>query len=167
MLRQLMLVVGLVSAVTAASCAGAPPEQDATGAPVATAPAAPAEDVAATITQLERDWVAAIVQKDAAVLDRLLAEEFAGVSPTAHYYSKEMAIEDLAKGDYVVESMNLDEVSVNTYGDVAVAFTSQDEKSRYEGTDISGHYHYTNVWAKKNGQWQAVASHGTRYDTGH
>ena len=28
----------------------------------------------------------------------------------------------------------------------------------------SGHYHFTNVWVKRDGRWQVVASHGTRYD---
>ncbi len=38
------------------------------------------EAVETTITQLERDWVTAIVKKDAALLDRLLADEIAGVA---------------------------------------------------------------------------------------
>jgi ketosteroid isomerase-like protein len=78
-----------------------------------------------------------------------------------------MAVDDLTKGTYVVDSMVLDEISVNTYGDVAVAFTSQEEKSRYGGTDTSGHYHYTDVWIRKGGQWQVVASHGSRFNEGH
>jgi ketosteroid isomerase-like protein len=137
-----------------------------TGSTPAEAPPA-TEDVEAIVSQLERDWVNAIVKKDTAALDRLLAAEFNGTSPTAHVYGKAMAIDDLSRGTYVVESMNLDEVSVNAYGDVAVAFTSQEEKSRYGNQDVSGHYHYTDVWAKKDGRWQAVASHGTRYDKAH
>jgi hypothetical protein len=51
-----------------------------------------------------------------------------------------MAIEDLKSGAYVADSMDLDEISVNSYGgDMAVAFTSQEEESRYEGRDTSGH----------------------------
>jgi ketosteroid isomerase-like protein len=53
-------------------------------------------------------------------------------------------------------------------GDVAVAFASQQEKSRYGSADhLSGHYHYTNVWLKKDGRWQVVSSHGSRFDTAH
>jgi len=54
--------------------------------------------------------------------------------------------------------MTMDEVSVNVYGNTAVAFTSQQEKSKLNGKDISGHYHFTNVWVKKDGKWQVVAS---------
>ena len=119
------------------------------------------------VSQLEREWVSAIVNKDGATIDRLLAEEFAGTSPTAHSYTKRMAIDDLKSGAFVVTSMDLDEIAVNSYGNVAVAFASQEEKSTYDGKDISGHYHYTDVWVKKDGRWQAVASHGTRYERRH
>ena len=126
-----------------------------------------ANSVEAAITQLERDWATAIVKKDATTLNRLLADEFNGTSPTAHTFPKTVAIEELKSGKYVVESMVLDEISVNVYGDVAVAFTSQKEKSEYSGKDTSGHYHFTDVWAKKGGRWQVVASHGSRFNEGH
>jgi ketosteroid isomerase-like protein len=130
--------------------------------------AAPAETgVEAAITALERDWAAAIVKKDAAALNRLLADDFNGTSPTAHTFTKTAAVQDLRSGKYVVASMVLDEISVNVYGDVAVAFTSQKESSKYAGTDTSGHYHFTDVWVKKGGRWQVVASHGSRFNEGH
>ena len=154
--------IPLALSIGAWSCSTAPGTQ--TAAPPAVAASAAAEDVPATITQLEKEWVAAIPKKDAATLERLLADEFAGTSPTAHTYTKTNALDDLKNAKYVVDSMELDDVSVNVYGNVAVAFTSQEEKSHYAGTDTSGHYHYTDVWVKKDGRWQAVASHGTRYD---
>lgn len=167
MTRHSMASFVVASAIAAAACNPGPapvaPPAESAPAPVA----APSEDVEATITQLEREWVAAIVKKDTATIDRLLAEDFNGTSPTAHIYPKSMAIEDLTRNNLVVDSMELDEISVNVYGDVAVAFTSQEEKSRYGETDTSGHYHYTDVWVKRNGQWQVVASHGSRFDKGH
>src|SRR5262249_22099717 len=120
--------------------------------------------VEATIIQLEKDWVAAITSKDTSALDRLLADDFVGTSPTAHYFTKRQAINDLKSGNYVVTRMDLEEPSANLYGDTAVSFTSQQEQSTYAGKDTSGHYHFTDVWVKKNGKWQVVASHGTRYD---
>ncbi len=171
MQRHLKLLAAAAAAVVLAACSqGSVPTASAPPEPAAPTPAVasstPAE-VEAAVTQLERDWVAAIVKKDADALDKLLAAEFTGTSPTAHNYTKEMAIGDLKSGTYVVTAMDLDEISVNPYGDVAVAFTSQEEKSTYGGKSISGHYHYTDVWVKKDGRWQAVASHGTLYDKGH
>lgn len=131
------------------------------------APAAPTEsdaDVEATILGLEQQWVDAIVNKDTAALDRLLADDFVGTSPTGFYYYKDTAIDDLAQGTLDVTSMDLDEASVNVYGDTAVTFTSQEEVSTYAGEDTSGHYRYTNVWIRRDGEWHVVASHGSRFD---
>jgi ketosteroid isomerase-like protein len=164
---KLLVAAGAVFAVASCTSGTIVDESIVTAGAGSPRVAADAEDVEATIEQLERDWVSAIVKKDGAALDRLLGDEFAGVSPTAHYYDKRMAIDDLAAGTYQVESMALDEISVNAYGDFAVAFASQQEKSRYAGSDLSGHYHYTNVWVNRDGRWQVVASHGTRYDTPH
>ncbi len=139
----------------------------ASASPAAAGPRDSNKSVEAMITQLERNWASAIVKKDTVTLDRLLARDFNGTSPTAHTYSREMAIADLKSGVYVVDKMDLDEISVNVYGDTAVAFTSQEEKSRYANEDFSGHYHYTDVWVKKNGRWQVVASHGSRFNETH
>ena len=166
MLRHLAFLAVTAVVLTSVACA----REESRETPAADAPpvvATAGEDVEATIIELEREWVAAIVNKDQAAIGRLLADDFAGTSPTAHVYTKDMAIADLSGGTYVVDAMNMDEISVNVYGDTAVAFASQDEKSRYGNTDISGHYHYTNVWVKRGDRWQAVASHGTLYQTGH
>jgi ketosteroid isomerase-like protein len=120
--------------------------------------------VESIITQLELKWSLAIVNKDAAALERLLANEFNGTTPTGNTYSREMAIADLKNGTYDVTMMDLDQIDVNVFGNMAVAFTSQNEISTYGNQDFSGHYHYTDVWVKKNGRWQVVASHGSRFD---
>jgi ketosteroid isomerase-like protein len=170
-LLAFVVVASLV--VTTSSCAEDTESRQVSSAdPAAAAPAAPpvvavTEDVEGKITLLERDWVRAIVNKDAAAVEQLLASDFVGTSPTAHTFSRSGAIDELKSGKYVVDSMDLDEISVNPYGDMAVAFTSQEEKSRYEGKDTSGHYHFTDVWVKRDGRWQVVASHGTRYAAGH
>ncbi len=157
------VIVVLVSAFATSVWA-----QAARKAPVPILVTAPASgNVEAAITQLERDWAAAIVKKDVTALDRLLADEFNGTSPTAHTFPKTVAVAELKAGKYAVESMVLDEISVNVYGDVAVAFTSQQERSQYAGKDTSGHYHFTDVWVKKGGRWQVVASHGSRFNEGH
>ena len=122
-------------------------------------------DVDATIMQLERDWVNAIVAKDTATLDRILGDDFNGTTPEAYDYPKTMAIDDIKTGIYSVDSMVLDDISVNVYGDAAVSFTSQQEKSRYAGKERSGHYHFTDVWVRRDGRWQVVASHGSRVGT--
>jgi ketosteroid isomerase-like protein len=169
MKRPFLVFIGFVSMFAIASCTdAAKPEISAVVSAAPAAPAAPVdENVEAVITQLERSWAEAIVKKDFATLEHLLSDDFNGTSPTAHTFTKTAAIEDLKSGKYVVTVMDLDEISVNVYGDTAVAFTSQEEKSTYFKKDFSGHYHFTDVWIKQNGLWQVVASHGSRYNNAH
>lgn len=119
------------------------------------------KNIEGMIANLERDWAAAIVHKDTEMLDLLLASDFNGTSPTGMTYSKEMAIAELNSGAYDVQEMNLADISVNVYGNTAVAFMTQDEKSKYGTEDFSGQYYYTDVWVKRGGRWQVVASHGS------
>jgi ketosteroid isomerase-like protein len=166
MRRSFLVLIVFISIFAIASCNNAvKPESSAV---ISAAPAATVDgNVEAVIKQLEHSWAEAIVKKDFATLDRLLADDFTGTSPTAHTFAKTAAINDLKSATYVVTAMDLDEISVNVYGDTAVAFTSQEEKSTYFKEDISGHYHFTDVWIKRNGEWRVVASHGSRYNSAH
>jgi ketosteroid isomerase-like protein len=157
-----ILAVTLTAGLLGACAESAQPKNEASAAVASTAPESP-EKVQAEILQLEKDWVAAIISKDVGALDRLLASDFNGTSPTGSTFPKERAIEEIKAGAYSVEKMDLDEASVNVYGNTAVVFTSQQEKSKYDGKENSGHYHFTNVWVKRDGKWQVVASHGSRY----
>jgi len=161
-----LVIVVLVVLVSAFATSGWLQAARKASAPILVSATA-AGNVEAAITQLERDWAKAIVKKDVTALDRLLADEFNGTSPTAHTFPKSVAVGELKSGKYVVQSMVLDEISVNVYGNVAVAFTSQKEQSQYAGNDTSGHYHFTDVWVAKGDRWQVVASHGSRFNEGH
>lgn len=165
--RALLLLLVVPSLIVAIACAPEPREQPPFIVDEFGMVGTSGDSTTAAIIQLEREWVAAIVNKDTAALDRLLAPEFSGTSPTGHVYTKHMALEDLARGTYAVDGMTLDEASVNVYRETAVAFTSQEEHSRYAGMPVSGHYHYTNVWVNTGGRWRVVASHGSRVDAGH
>jgi len=152
-LLRISAVLALIFSVV--SCSGGGP-----GTSIATISSAPPSDnVDQTITRLEHEWVAAIVKKDTGTLDRLLANDFSGTTDD-QIYSKADAIEDVKTGTH--KSMELDNIKVRLFGDTAVVTMGQSEKSRHGDRDFSGHYLFTDVWAKRNGQWMAVASHGSR-----
>jgi ketosteroid isomerase-like protein len=155
-MRKTAFVLVVISAFLAAACAGSPQESKA--AP-AIFPAANAEDTPQVITQLEHEWVAAILAKDTATIDRLLAADFIGTTNNQKYF-KDDAIEDVRTGTH--ESLELNDIDVRVFGNVAIATMSQDEKSKHAKEDFSGKYLFTNVWVKTDSQWHAVASHGSR-----
>jgi ketosteroid isomerase-like protein len=153
--RPITLAVIVASMFMISSCAG---NQQATPPPAATAPAS-SENAEQTITKLEHDWVGAIVNKDTATIERLLADDFVGTTDD-QMYSREDAIEDVKSGTH--EKLDLENITVRQFDNVAVVTMGQNEKSKHGDKDFSGHYLFTNVWVKRDGQWRAVASHGSR-----
>ena len=157
MKRSLWTIAVLAWIFLLASCSGG----SATAPSASTVSAAPgSESPEQVITRLEHEWVTAIVKKDADVIGRLLADDFTGATDD-QIYSKADAIDDVKTG--IHESLELDTIKVRIFGDTAVVTMGQTEKSRHGDADFSGHYLFTDVWAKKNGAWSAVASHGSRF----
>ena len=109
---------------------------------------------------MERKWAEAIVNRDMATLEELIADDFAGTSWTGGTYSKTKAMTDIEFRVFVAESLNLEDVKVSVFGDTAVVTMIQVEKSKYDNLDCSGRYGYSDVWVKRDGRWQAVSSYG-------
>ena len=116
-------------------------------------------NVAGTIEALEQQWVAAILGKDTATIDRLLADDFVGTTNSQRYV-KRQALDDVRDGTHTI--LRLDDVQVRVYGDTAIVDIDQTEKSRHGKADFSGSYVFTDVWVKRDGVWKAVSSHGSR-----
>jgi ketosteroid isomerase-like protein len=112
------------------------------------------------LMQMERDWTDAALKKDAAALDKILADDWVGQGPTG-IATKAQALADLKSGDNKLDSQTLGEMKVRVFGNTAVVTGSDDEKSSYKGKDTGGHYVWTDIFVKRNGRWQAVASQGT------
>jgi ketosteroid isomerase-like protein len=155
MKRAAFISLVIVSIFMVAAC-GANSESKA--APVVS-PAANADDVQQTITRQEREWVSAILAKDTAAIDRLLAADFVGTTNDQKYF-KDDAIKDVKTGTH--ESLELKDIEVRVFGNTAIATMSQNEKSKHGNEDFSGQYLFTDVWVKTDGQWRAVSSHGSR-----
>jgi ketosteroid isomerase-like protein len=126
----------------------------------ATAPPVTSASDEEIIIALERKWAEAIVNRDIAALNDIIADDFTGTSWTGDTYSKTKAMEDIEFRVFVAESLNLEDIKVTVFGDTAVVSLTQVEKSKYDDFDCSGRYGYNDVWVKRDGRWQAVSSYG-------
>jgi len=116
----------------------------------------------ATVTQIERDWANALVKADTAALDRIQAADYVFTDQDGQMHTKAQGIADFQSGAQKFESFILDDLKVRVFGDSAVAHVLDTEKSTYKGKDTSGQYRWTDVFVKRGGRWQAVASHGSK-----
>ena len=127
-----------------------------------TGEAASSADDKAAITKLEQAWPAAVVKKDSAKMLSIGTADCWFVDPYGQIVSLKSLAADVKSGTYAVQSMHIDDLKVRVYGDSAVVFGLETEKSRYNGKDISGQYRFLDTWIKRNGQWLCAASGNTR-----
>lgn len=114
------------------------------------------------LIQLENDWSQADLKRDAAALDRILAEDWIGIDFEGAVLSKAQALKGIDSGSGLLQSTVLRDMKVRVYSDTAIITGSDTEKGEYHGKDSSGKYLWTDVFVRRHGRWQAVSSQSTK-----
>jgi uncharacterized protein (TIGR02246 family) len=109
------------------------------------------------LLQIERDWAAAMLARDAATVDKLVAKEWTftndgQVTPRAQFLS------ELKSGTYKFESFTMRDAAVRVFGDAALVTMVGDVKGTYKGTDISSSARGTDFFVMRDGRWQCVST---------
>ena len=133
--------------------------------PAPAASTAPASDQNAEqqVIQVVKDWIDAVPKRDAERIGQLLADDFVAILPNGLKRSKADYLEELRSGKYAVESISVDETQARVLGDTAIVTYYQSEKSQTAGVDSSGGSAWTDVLARRDGRWQIIAEHGSRF----
>jgi ketosteroid isomerase-like protein len=108
------------------------------------------------LRQKNDEWVRALVERDAATLNRIMADDCIFTHPLEGD-DKAQFVSDVEAGDLRVEYMHRDHVDVRIYGETAVISCRDDAKWLYGGREISGIYRTLHVYARRDGGWQLVA----------
>ncbi len=115
-----------------------------------------------TLIQMEQDWNHATLVKDYKALDRIMADDWTGIDFRGMTVTKAESIAELKSGESSNQSVELGEMKVKVFGNTAVVIGSDTEKSTYHAKDSSGAYVWMDVFVKRDGRWQAVASESTK-----
>jgi ketosteroid isomerase-like protein len=117
-----------------------------------------ADAIAAIEQQIAKAWVGG----DQATIDRILAAEWSVTDASGRVLTKQQVMEEtFGSADRKIEAMNIDDVKVRLYGDTAVATGRTQAKGSYRGASASVVLRFTDVFVRRDGQWQAVASHAS------
>jgi ketosteroid isomerase-like protein len=114
---------------------------------------------------LERAWGAAYLRRDTDALQRVLADDFTSTDALGTVSDKARYIMASVKAPAtfsLASEFELDDVKVRVYADVAVVTGRATDKGWDRGPNPSGRYRFTDVFVRRQGRWQAVASQGTR-----
>jgi len=116
------------------------------------------------ILQLENDWNNAVLKKDRAALQSLYATEYLYTDSDGVTHTKSQDIADVVSAVSHTESFALSDLKVNVYGAGAAAVVTGRNtiKASFRSKDVSGTYRFTDVFVKRNGRWQVVATQSTK-----
>jgi len=113
----------------------------------------------ATLVALNDDYVRAVEHSDVRRFDEILAEDFLCSLPDGSLINREAFLLHVAE-PATIRNLRAHDVHVRLLGDVAIVH------ARTTFTTIKGEEgasRYTDVWARRDGRWVAVAAQVTRY----
>jgi hypothetical protein len=121
--------------------------------------------VAEELVQIESDWCRADIEADTAFFRRVLADEYTGVGSRGGKDTKYSYIASLPGSLGSLTACKDDDLQVRVYGDVAVV-TGVATVSGVRGGIAYANRRvlFTNVYVRRDGRWQSVASQGTLAD---
>ena len=114
------------------------------------------------IRRLEREWFESYVRGDRAAFDRIVADDAVMTYGNGKVGNKSEAIAEIKAPADASYSLTSDDVKVRVYGDTAIVTGRVTEKGTFNGRSLNSQSRYTDVWVRRNGRWQVVASQNTR-----
>jgi ketosteroid isomerase-like protein len=110
------------------------------------------------LEQLNRDYIRSVQTSDVRRFDEILAEDFLCSNPDGSLVDRAGFLAQTAR-PVAISNLEALDVRIRIMGDVAIihartAFTLPDSRA--------GSGRYTDIWARRQGRWLAVAAHVTR-----
>jgi ketosteroid isomerase-like protein len=122
----------------------------------------PAQTMAQTdlemLEQLNRDYITSVQTSDVRRFDEILAEDFLCSNPDGSLVDRAGFLAQTAR-PVTISNLEARDVRIRLLGDVAIIH-ARTTYTLPDGRAASGRY--TDVWARRQGQWLAVSAHVTR-----
>ena len=113
------------------------------------------------ILDMERQAREASLHRDADFTQRTLAEDYVAITPLGAVTTKQDSLSARKSGQLRYDTINVTDMVVRVYGDMAIVTARADVKGHQLGEDFSGPYRYTRVWVRRSGHWQTVSYQAT------
>ncbi len=111
-----------------------------------------------TLRDLNRDYIRSVQTSDVRRFDEILASDFLCSNPDGSLVDRQGFLKQTAL-PVAISNLEAHDVDVRIMGDVAIIHA----RTAYVLPDgRRGAGRYTDVWARRDGRWLAVAAHVTR-----
>jgi uncharacterized protein (TIGR02246 family) len=101
----------------------------------------------------------AMLARDAAMFEKLLADDFMYTSNKGKTSNKQEEINNMTTADLAISSAKASDKKFRIYRNAAVETGRYDVTGTYKGTPFTESGRYTTTWIYKDGKWRIVADH--------
>jgi uncharacterized protein (TIGR02246 family) len=118
--------------------------------------------VTSEVEQLSRRWYRAWLDKDAATVERLMADDYVYVSPTGQAQSREAILRVIRSPGYRLLNWKASNVVVRMLGDSAAVVRLRGQgEGEFEAQRFKEDHACLQVWGKVAGEWRVVVEQCT------
>ena len=118
-------------------------------------------DVTTELRNIEDQLIAAWVAGDTSIHERVLADDWGVIDAEGRMRNKVEVLEEMFRPGERSITGHIDDVKVRPYGDWAIVTGKTHVAGRYEGNDIKVTLRFMDVFRRRGGTWQVVASQAT------
>jgi ketosteroid isomerase-like protein len=115
------------------------------------------------LLKIENEFAEAIVRNDLEGIGRLVADDWIIIEPDGGIVDRARFFEVIKSGALTHEMMESEDLRVRVYGDSAVVTAITRTKGKFMRQEFSTQERATDVFVKRDGRWQCVLTHLTRF----
>lgn len=115
------------------------------------------------LLKLEKAFAEAIVKNDLEGIGRLVTDDWIIIDPNGEIVDRARFFEVIKSGALTHDMMESEDFRVRVYGDNAVVTGLTRTKGKFMGQEFSTQERATDVFVTRDGRWQCVLTHLTRF----
>lgn len=115
------------------------------------------------ILELEELWRTAQISGDIAAMDKLLSEDYVGITMNGQVVTKMQQLDRIRSRQVEVTKIQLSDVKVKLISNTAIVTSQADVEGTGDGAPLHGTYRYTRVYTRlPSGSWKITNFEATR-----
>jgi ketosteroid isomerase-like protein len=117
----------------------------------------------AHIEALEQQWRNAELNADAAAMDKLLSDDFLGITANGEVNTKQQFLDRMSNRSITLSTLEMSEQKIKLVGQVAIVTSLAQVDGTSDGQPLTGRFRYTRVYQRLPGDmWRVTNFEATR-----
>jgi ketosteroid isomerase-like protein len=161
--RRRFAALGFAAAIAMALVLTLRPRSQGTSAPALGPPPSAAQQTQdeEVVLRVQREWMEAVRDKDVAALDRILADDYTYTDSRGRVSNKADNLRQARAASGRMKAFHTFDAKARVYGDLAIVTGRMRVEGTASGQPYDAEVRFTDILARIDGRWRAVAAHAS------